>query len=77
MWKIIALRTKWVNLPLLVLGQDSKTAQEHQIATPLLPDTPYHYKDIALEYLGPEPPGYQVNEYNGCFHVHEELIFIK
>jgi len=46
-------------------GQDSKTAQEHQIATPLLPDTPYHYKDIALEYLGPEPPGYQMLQEGG------------
>jgi len=45
-------------------GEEAKAAQEHQIVT-LLPDPPYHYKDIVTDYLGPSPPDYKMLEGDG------------
>jgi len=45
-------------------GEEAKAAQEHQLVT-LLPDPPFHYKDIITEYLGPSPPDYKMLEKDG------------
>ena len=50
---------KKINIDLSYLGEEAKTAQEHQLVT-LLPDPQYHYKDPVTEYLGPSPPNYKV-----------------
>ena len=59
MFECCIMFIKRINIELSYLGEEAKTAQEHQLVT-LLPDPQYHYKDILTEYLGPSPPDYKV-----------------